>query len=113
MLKALKAGSARVTVSARDGGAKAVLNITVTKKKKTNRILKAARTSLTLKPGQNTSFLFRKITAKTTEPVTYRSSDRRIADTDRYGTIYGKKKGTVKIKASCGKKSAVMTVRVK
>lgn len=112
IVSARKPGSAKITVTAKDNGAKTVIKVNVVKKKKTNRVLKAAKKSAVIKTGQSIEFKIKKITAKTTTPVIYKSSSKQIASIDPYGTIYGKKKGTVKIRAICGNKSATMNIEV-
>ncbi len=112
ILSARKPGSAKITVTAKDSGAKTVIKVNVVKKKKANRVLKAAKKSAVIKTGQSIQFKIKKITAKTTTPVIYKSANKQIAAIDPYGTITGKKKGTVKIRAICGNKSATMNIEV-
>ena len=112
MLSARKPGNAKITVTAKDSGAKTVIKVNVVKKKKANRVLKAAKKSAVIKTGQSIQFKIKKITAKTTMPVIYKSANKQIAAIDPYGTITGKKKGNVKIRAICGNKSATMNIEV-
>lgn len=112
ILSAREPGSAKITVTAKDSGAKTVIKVNVVKKKKANRVLKAAKKSAVIKTGQSIQFKIKKITAKTTTPVIYKSANKQIAAIDSYGTITGKKKGTVKIRAICGNKSATMNIEV-
>lgn len=113
VLRALKAGSAKITVTAKDGGAKAVVRVNVVNRKKMNQDLKATKKKAVIKQGQTLPFLFKKISAGTTSRVTYKSSDKRVASVDQYGIIYGKKKGTATVRAVCGKRSVGIIVKVK
>lgn len=110
IVKAVKPGIAKITVSAKDREAKAIINIKVVKKQKVNRVLKAAKKTIKVKQGQNAELLLKRQTAKTTSPVIYKIMNKKIATVDKYGIIYGKKKGVTKIKVLCGKK--LVTVRV-
>lgn len=113
VVTAIKPGSAKITITAGDGGAKAVLNVTVVGTKKANRLLTAAKKSIVIKKGSHAEFVLKKKSAKSTSPVIYKSSNRQIATVDPYGSILGKKKGKTKIRAICGTKSVSLKVEVK
>lgn len=113
VIKAVKPGTAKITVKAEDGVAKKVLNVKVVKKKKSNKVLKAYKKSMTLKKGKTAEFRLKKQTAKTTSFVTYKTSKSKIVSIDSFGMMKAKKKGTAKVKAICGKKSVTMKVKVK
>lgn len=112
MVKAVKPGKAKITISAKDGGAKVVLPVQVVKKKKINHVLKTAKNTLKMKKGGEAELKINKLTAKTTSPVTYQSLNKKIASIDQYGRITGRKKGNTKIKVTCGKKTILVKVKV-
>lgn len=113
IVTAVKPGSAKITVTAGDGGAKAALKIKVVGTKTVNRLLKAAKKSIVIKKGSYAEFVLKKKSAKSTSPVIYKSSNRQIATVDPYGSIFGKKKGKTEIRAICGTKSVSLKVEVK
>lgn len=76
ILSARKPGSAKINVTAKDNGAKTVIKVNVVKKKKTNRVLKAAKKSAVIKTGQSIEVRIKKMTAKTTTPIIYKSSNK-------------------------------------
>lgn len=112
VVKAVKPGKAKITISTKDGGAKAVLPVQVVKKKKVNRVVKAAKSTLKVRKGGKEELKINKLTAKTTSPVTYQSLNKKIASIDQYGGITGRKKGNTKIKVTCGKKTITVKVKV-
>lgn len=112
VIKAIRPGTAKITAAAQDGGAKTVIRVNVTNKKKPNKLLKAAKQKISLKKGKKADFPLKKQTTKTTSSVTYQSLNKKTATIDAYGTILGKNKGKAKVKAICGKKSVTITVTV-
>lgn len=112
MVKAVAPGKAKIIIAAKDGGAKAVLPVQVVKKKKVNHVLKAAKSTLKVRKGGKAELPIKKLTAKTTSPVTYKSLNKKIAVIDQYGIITGSRKGNTKIKVTCGKKTIMVRVKV-
>lgn len=78
IVKAVKPGKAKITISAKDGGAKTVLPVQVVKKKKVNHVVKAAKSTLKVKKGGKEELKINKLTAKTTSPVTYQSLNKKL-----------------------------------
>lgn len=112
MVKAVAPGKAKIIIAAKDGGAKAVLPVQVVKKKKVNHVLKVEKSTLKVRKGGKAELPIKKLTAKTTSPVTYKSLNKKIAAIDQYGIITGSRKGNTKIKVTCGKKTIMVRVKV-
>lgn len=112
VVKAKRPGTAKITVTTCDDGAKAVLTVKVVKKKKVNKDLTVAKKSINVKKGQSVAIKVKKQTAKTTSPIRYQSKNKKVAIVDQFGIIYGKRKGRVKMKIVSGKKSVTVKVNV-
>ncbi len=112
VVKGIKAGTATITATTKDGSKKATCKITVNEIKS----VKFAKKTYTVKKGQTTQL---KITFNPKKPsnkeVTYKSSNKKIAKVDKNGKVTGVKKGTVSITVTTkdGKKTAKCTVTVK
>lgn len=78
VVKAVVPGKAKITIAAKDGGAKAVLPVQVVKKKKVNHVLKAAKSTLKVRKGGKIELPIKKLTAKMTSPVTYKSLNKKL-----------------------------------
>ena len=109
VVKALRAGTAVITV--KSGSKKVTVKITVPKTKtksltglKSSYTLKMGKT-LTLKPGKNPS--------NSEEGITYVSSNKKIATVTSKGIIKGVKKGTVYITVRSGEVSKKVKIVVK
>ena len=111
---AKKAGTAKITATSKtDKKKKATITIKVSKKAVKNKTLKLKATKKTLKKGKTYTIGIKKITKKTTEKVTYKTSKKSVATVDAYGVVKAKKKGTAKITVKCGKKKATLKLTVK
>ena len=91
-IKALKAGTATITVTTKDGGFKATATITVTKDIVPVTGVSFDKTTLNLATGSSTTL---KATVKpsdaTNKGLTWKSSDSSIVTVDKNGKITGKK----------------------
>ena len=111
---AKKAGTAKITATSKtDKKKKATITIKVSKKAVKNKTLKLKATKKTLKKGKTYTIGIKKITKKTTEKITYKTSKKSVATVDAYGVVKAKKKGTAKITVKCGKKKATLKLTVK
>lgn len=112
VVKAKKAGTAKITVKTVNGR-KRVITVKVVKKDKVNRRLILSKKKLSLKKGRTAQIKIKKMTAGTTSRLTYRSGKKGVVSVDKYGAAKAKKKGTAVITVSCGKKKAKVKVTVK
>ena len=111
---AKKAGTAKITATSKtDKSKKATITIKVSKKAVKNKTLKISPTKKTLKKGKSLTIKIKKITKKTTDKITYKSSKKSVATVDAYGKVKAKKKGKATITVKCGKKSAKLKLTVK
>lgn len=111
---AKKAGTAKITATSKtDKSKKATITIKVSKKAVKNKVLKISPTKKTLKKGKSLTIKIKKITKKTTDKITYKSSKKSVATVDAYGKVKAKKKGKATITVKCGKKSAKLKLTVK
>ena len=114
LVKAKKAGTAKITVKSKaDKSKKATITVKVLKKAVKNTKLKLKATKKTLKKGKTYTVAIKSMTSKTTDAVTYKSSKSSVASVDKFGVIKAKKKGKATITVKCGKKSAKLTITVK
>lgn len=114
VVTAKKAGTAKITVSAKDDKSKkATITVNVSKKAVKNTKLKLKATKKTLKKGETYTVAIKTMTKKTTDAVTYKSSKKGTASVDKFGVVTAKKKGKAVITVKCGKKSAKLTITVK
>ena len=106
-----KAGTATITVTLKSKKS-AKIKVTVKKKVAATRV-KLNKTSLTLKKGK--SFQLKAIVTpkKTTDKVTYKTSNKKIVTVTSKGKLVAKKKGKATITVTVGKKKAVCRVVVK
>lgn len=112
VVKAKKAGTAKITVKTVNGRKK-VITVKVVKKDKVNRRLILSKKKLSLKKGRTAQIKIKKMTEGTTSRLTYRSGKKGVVSVDKYGAAKAKKKGTAVITVSCGKKKAKVKVTVK
>ena len=111
---AKKVGTAKITATSKtDKKKKATITIKVSKKAVKNKALKLKATKKTLKKGKTYTIGIKKITKKTTEKITYKSSKKSVATVDAYGVVKAKKKGKANITVKCGKKKATLKLTVK
>lgn len=112
-IKALKAGTATITVTTKDGGFKATATITVTKDIVPVTGVSFDKTTLNLATGSSTTL---KATVKpsdaTNKGLTWKSSDSSIVTVDKNGKITGKKEGTAIITVTTNDGSYTATVKV-
>lgn len=120
LIKGIKAGKANVTVKSKDGYAKQTVQITVVNKKVSNKKLTLSKSKITLKKkGDSAQILIKKLTAKTTEKVTFKvTSGKKLIKVDKYGSVTAKKAPTKKAKKAvvtvkCGKILKKFTVTLK
>lgn len=113
VVKAKKAGTAKITVTSADGIKKAIYKIEVVKKDKVNRVLKLANKKIVLKKGKSKQIICKKLSKKTTSIFKFKSSKKGVATVNAYGTILAKKKGNAVVVVTCGKKSQKIKVKVK
>lgn len=114
LVKAKKAGTAKITVKSKaNKSKKATITVKVLKKAVKNTKLKLKVTKKTLKKGKAYTVAIKSMTGKTTDAVTYKSSKSSVASVDKFGVIKAKKKGKATITVKCGKKSAKLTITVK
>jgi len=112
-ITAKKVGTARVTITSKDGKAKKVITIKVVKKAKSNTSLKVAKNKITLAKKGKTAAISATVSKTTTQKVTYRSKNKKIAKVNSYGVITAVKKGNTTITVKCGKISKKIAVTVK
>ncbi len=115
VIKAIKKGTATITVTTKDGKKTAKCKVTVMDPVKV-RSIKFSKKSYSIKKGK--TIVLKPIidpTSATNKEVTYESSNKRIATVDKNGKVKGKKKGKVIITVTTndGKKKAMCTINVK
>ena len=111
VIKAKAPGTAKITL--KKGNASKTVTVKVVKRAKKNKTLVLKNRKLTLKRKKTAVIGIRKMTKNTTEPVKYRSSNKKTASVDVYGTIKAKKKGKSVITVTCGKAKKKINVVVK
>lgn len=111
-LTAKKKGTAVITVTM-VSGASAKCKVTVQNGKVKTKTLKLTSTSVTLKKGQKYTIGKIRTPITTTDKITYKSSNKKIAAVNSQGKITAKKAGKAKITVKSGSKKAVITVTVK
>ena len=112
-IKGIKKGTATITAKA-SNGKKAVCKVTVVTKNKKSTSVKLNVKSMTLNKGAYKQ-LKATITSKSTDKVTWNSSNKKVATVDKNGVVAGVKKGkaTITAKTSSGKKATCkVTVKV-
>ena len=108
-VKAVKEGTATITVTTKDGGKKAECKVTV-KSKTTENSISLDKTSASMKVGETLT-----LTAKVTpegKKVTWKSSDETKATVDENGKVTAKAEGKVDITATIENKSATCNITV-
>lgn len=121
-----KTGKAKITVqsvkkTAKGRTLKKIITIRVVKKRKGNKkLVPGSARKLTLKKKNAVKQIrIKKLTSKTTDPVTYKvTKGKKYVRVDQYGVIScrispKKKKKEAKIRVACGKKNYVIRVTVK
>ena len=108
----MKVGTAKITLTAKNGKKK-VVKIKVVKKKKTNKYLKLKKKSISLKKGKSTYIIIKKISKNATDKLVYKSLTKSKVKVDSYGKITAKKKGKGKISVKCGKAKVTVNVKIK
>ena len=106
-----KAGTATITVTLKSKKS-AKIKVTVKKKVAATRV-KLNKTSLTLKKGKSFQLKATVTPQKTTDKVTYKTSNKKIVTVTSKGKLVAKKKGKATITVTVGKKKAVCRVVVK
>ncbi|MDO5424871.1 MAG: Ig-like domain-containing protein [Eubacteriales bacterium] len=109
VVKAVSPGTAKITV--KSGSKKAVCTVTVTGIK-TKKITNVKKT-ITLKKGKSVTLKPKLSPSGSTEKITYKSSNKKVATVSSKGKILAKKKGTAVITVTSGKVSVKCTVKVK
>ena len=101
VVKAKAVGTAKITL--KNGKASKTVTVKVVKRAKKNKKLVLKNKKLTLKVKKTAAIGIRKLTAGTTDLVKYKSSNKKTASVDAYGTVKAKKKGKAAITVTCGK----------
>lgn len=112
-IKGIKTGTATITARA-SNGKKATCKVTVVKNKKKSTSVRLNAANITVNKGAYKQ-LKATITSKSTDKVTWSSSNKKVATVDKNGVVVGVKKGTATIaaKTSSGKKATCkVTVKV-
>lgn len=114
VVKAKKAGTAKITVASKTNKAKkATITIKVAKKAKKNKKLTLKTKKKNLKKGKTYTVAIKSMTKGTTDAVTYKTSKKSVATVDKFGVVKAKKKGNATITVKCGSKKAKLTIKVK
>lgn len=87
------------------------IKVVVLKKQVVNKTLTAVK-SIKVKKGSTKAIVIKKLTAKTTSLMTFKSADKKIAAVDKYGVVTGKKNGKTTVRVVCGKKKVSIRVNV-
>ena len=111
-LTAKKTGNARITVTMRSG-AQATCLVKVQRGKVVTSRLAADKQRVSLKAGKTYTLQIRRTPLTTTDKITYKSSNKKVAVVSAKGKIRAKKKGSAVITISSGKKKAKVKVTVK
>lgn len=112
-----KAGNAKITVTLKSGISASVTvkvqkkAVTTTKLTVTGKSVK--KNKLTLKKGKKVTLTAVRTPVTSTEKITYKSSNKKIATVTAKGKVTGKKPGKAKITVKSGKKKVTITVTVK
>ena len=111
-IKAVKKGTAKITVTLKSGK-KATVTVKVQTSKVATSKITGLKSKVTVKKGKTLTLkpVLSPITSK--DKITYKTSNKSVATVSSKGVITGKKKGTAKITVKAGKKSYVVTVTVK
>ncbi len=111
-VKAIKAGTVKITVTAKDSGKTATCKITVTEPVKN---ISFSKKIYSVKKGKTITLKY-SITPKnaSNKKVTFKSSNKKIATVDKNGKVKGIKRGkvTITVTTKDGKKTAKCTVKV-
>ena len=112
MIKAVKKGTAKITVTLKSGK-KATVTVKVQTSKVATSKITGLKSKVTVKKGKTLTLkpVLSPITSQ--DKITYKTSNKSVATVSSKGVIKGKKKGTAKITVKAGKKSYVVTVTVK
>ena len=116
MVTGIKAGTATITVTTKDGNKKASCKVTVTNPVVKVKLVKLNKKSASIKKGKTVTL---KPTISpsnaTNKSVTWKSSDKKIATVTNKGVVKGIKKGkaTITVTTKDGKKTASCKVTVK
>ncbi|MBR1691428.1 MAG: Ig-like domain-containing protein, partial [Lachnospiraceae bacterium] len=118
---AVKAGTAKITVSATDGsGKKQTVTVKVVGKAVANKALTLKKkTAVLRKKGASAQITIGSITKGTTDKITYKvTSGSKLISVDKLGVVKAKKaptakKQTAKVTVKCGTKSVTYTVTLK
>ena len=122
VVKGVKAGTAKITVTAADGsGKKATVTVKVVKKAVANKALKLKKSAVTLKKkGATATIAIKSQTKGTTDTITYTldKAGKKLVSVDKFGVVTVKKAPTKKaqkavVTVKCGKKSAKYTITLK
>lgn len=98
-------------MTANDGKTSKKIKVVVLKKQVVNKTLTAGK-SIKVKKGSTKAIVIKKLTAKTTSLMTFKSADKKIAAVDKYGVVTGKKNGKTTVRVVCGKKKVSIRVNV-
>ena len=111
-IKAVKKGTAKITVTLKSGK-KATVTVKVQTSKVATSKITGLKSKVTVKKGKTLTLkpVLSPITSQ--DKITYKTSNKSVATVSSKGVIKGKKKGTAKITVKAGKKSYVVTVTVK
>jgi len=109
VVKALKAGTATITV--KSGSQKVTVKITVPKTK--TKSLTSLKSSYTVKKGKTLTLKPKKNPSNSEEGITYVSSNKKVATVSSKGVVKGVKKGTAYITVKSGKVSKKVKIVVK
>lgn len=111
-IKAVKKGTAKITVTLKSGK-KATVTVKVQTSKVATSKITGLKSKVTVKKGKTLTLkpVLSPITSH--DKITYKTSNKSVATVSSKGVITGKKKGTAKITVKAGKKSYVVTVTVK
>ena len=111
IISAKAPGTANITVTANDGKTSKKIKVVVLKKQVVNKTLTAGK-SIKVKKDSTKAIVIKKLTAKTTSLMTFKSADKKIAAVDKYGVVTGKKNGKTTVRVVCGKKKVSIRVNV-
>ena len=107
-----KAGKTKITVTLKSKKT-ATITVTVTKKKIPTTSLKVNKKTLQLKKGKNYQLKVTVKPAGTTDKLSYKSSNTKVATVSSSGKIKAKKKGKATITITSGKKKVTCKITVK
>lgn len=113
MVAAVKEGTATITATSRDGGAKASCTVTVASKVIAVQSITLDQTKVEMTVGESLAFIATvKPDNATDKTVTWKSSDANIASVDQSGIITAIGEGSATITAKAGDKEATCSVSV-